>query len=868
MVVAEITRAETRARAELLNVHGYEVELDVTGGEDAFRSTSTVRFSCAAPGSATYADLLAAGPEAIESIVLNGRPLDPAAHFADGRISLPDLAAENTLRVLTSLEYSTPGFHRSIDPADDRVYTYTKFEPDHARRVYACFEQPDLKAPFTISVLAPENWTVISTQPTPEPSALGDGNARWDFPPTPRLPTYLMHVTAGEYHVVRSSHTTPRGQTLPLGLACRVSMTETLEADAAELLEITAAGLDHFTALFDLDFPFEKYDQQFVPHYPAGATEHPAAVTLEEDFLHRSRATEAEHEFRAVVILHEMAHQYFGDLTTRLWWDDLWLNESFAEWAGFQAAASATRFTGAWTTFAGDRKPWGYSDDLAPSTHPIAADVASVSEAMANFDGISYAKGASVLRQLITHLGEDAFVKGLRSYFAEHAWGNTTLADFLRHLETASGRDLGPWADAWLRTTRPNTLAARFTVAEDGAFASFEVEQEASAESPTLRPHHIAIGLYERTDGVLRRVHRIELDVDGPLTPVPTLVGRRQPDLVLVNDDDLGYALIRFDERSLATLLSSIGEFEDSLARSVCLTAASMLTDRGELPVPEFVRLTAAAIETETRVAVVQNLRRAVSRKLLTLADPAWSGHGRELVAGSALRVLERAEPGGDLQLAAAQLLAANATGEEQLALVERLYQGTESLPGLAPSRELRWSLLSRLVATGRADEAAIDAELAQDESDLSRRRASAARAAIQDPAHKEAAWALLTAKESPAPMTISEVGGAFRHTTDPALLTPFRDRYFELLPEVWENRKSFAKQNSAQVLFPLAVVDDELFELVDAFLDRHKDADPALVRCVTELRDLAHRTAASRALGTETSSGAATASGGPSATD
>jgi aminopeptidase N len=851
MVVAEITRAETQARAEMLNVHGYEIELDVTGGEDAFRSAVTVRFSCAAPGSATYADLLAAGPEAIESIVLNGRALDPAAHFADGRISLPDLAADNTLTVVASLVYSTPGFHRSTDPADGRVYTYTKFEPDHARRVYACFEQPDLKAPFTISVVAPADWTVISTQPTPEPAPLGDGNARWDFPPTPRLPTYLMHVTAGEYHVIRSTHTTPRGQTLPLALACRRSAAATLEAEAAELLEITTAGLDHFTALFDLDFPFEKYDQQFVPHYPAGATEHPAAVTFDEGFLPRSRPTAAEYEHRAVVILHEMAHQYFGDLTTMRWWDDLWLNESFAEWAGFHAAASATRYTGAWTGFAAGRKSWGYSTDLAPSTHPIAASgVATLSEAMANFDGISYAKGAAVLRQLITHLGEEVFVKGLRSYFAEHAWGNTTLADFLRHLETASGRNLGPWADAWLRTARPNTLAARFTLAEDGTFASFAVEQEAEAAHPTLRPHHIAIGLYEHTDGVLRRVHRVELDVDGPLTPVPELAGRRQPDLVLLNDDDLGYTLIRFDERSLATLLSSIGEFEDSLARSVCLTAAEMLTDKGELPVPEFVRLVAAAIQGETNVGVVQSLRRTVRQKLAFLADPAWSEHGRELLAQAASGLLERAEPGSDLQLAAVQLLAANAVDKEQLALVEGLYQGTKSLPGLARTQELRWSLLARLAATGRADDAAIDAEFARDGSDQGRRSAAAARASIQDPAHKEEAWALLTAQEPPAPMTLAEVGLAFRYTTDPALLAAFRDRYFEVLPAVWENRKSFSKQASAQLLFPLAVVDDALFELVDEFLLRHKDADPALVRSITELRDLAQRTAASRALG------------------
>ena len=360
---AEITRELTRERAQLVSVRSYEIELDVTGGEEAFGSTTTISFGCSSPGSHTHVDLLAE-PGRVSSILLNGHPLDPNVHFAEGRISLPDLAAENVLTVVASLGYTTPGFHRSTDPADGRVYTYTKFEPDHARRVYACFEQPDLKAPLSISVIAPESWTVISTEATPDPTPLGEGIARWSFPPTPPLSTYLMHVTAGEYHVVRSSHTTPRGQTLPLALAARRSLAETLEAEAEELFAITRAGLDYFTALFDLDFPFGKYDQQFVPHYPSGATEHPAAVTIEEDFLYRSRATDAEYELRAEVILHEMAHMYFGDLVTMQWWDDLWLNESFAEWAGHQALVEATRFTGGWTTFAQGRKSWGYAGPI------------------------------------------------------------------------------------------------------------------------------------------------------------------------------------------------------------------------------------------------------------------------------------------------------------------------------------------------------------------------------------------------------------------------------------------------------------------------------------------------------------------------
>jgi aminopeptidase N len=856
MSTAEITRAETRLRAELVSVQGYEIELDVTHGDSEFRSATTIRFDCRTPGSATYVDLLAE-PGAIAELTLNGRPLDPAEHFADGRITLPGLSAHNTLRVVATMGYATPGFHRSTDPADGKVYTYTKFEPDHARRVFACFEQPDLKAPFTISVIAPASWTVISTQPTPEPvpvpAAANDADgpvARWDFAPTPRLSSYLMHVTAGEYHVVRSAHTTPRGQHLPLALASRASLAEALEGDAEELFSLTRAGLDYFTALFDTDYPFDKYDQQFVPNYPAGATEHPAAVTIEDDLLFRSRATEAAHEQRAETVLHEMAHMWFGDLVTMQWWDDLWLNESFAEWAGHQSASEATRFTGAWTTFANSRKSWGYSTDLAPGTHPIAAEVNTVSEAMANFDGISYAKGASVLRQLIAHLGEEAFVRGLRSYFAEHSWGNTTLADFLRHLETAAGRPLDAWADSWLRTARPNTLGAEFTLAEDGTFASFAVLQDAQPEHPTLRAHHIGIGLYRRADGRLTRVHRVEAEVDGARTEVPALVGQPQPDLVLLNDGDLGYALIRFDERSKATLLAAVGEFEDSLARAVCMTSAAMLAEQGELPVPEFIRLTAAAIEAETSVSVVQGLRQSADMALLFLAEPRWAQRGRELLADAAMRRAHSAQPGDDLQLAAVQLLAANAVSEPQLAFVRGLYQGTVELPGLDVTQELRWRLLTRLAFAGLAGDAEIDAELAGDRTDLGERAALAARASIEDAAHKEAAWALLTGAESPAPMTTISVGLAFRQSADPELLTPFRERYFAGLRELWDNRLSFAKQASAQLLFPTAEVDRSLQDQLDAFRTQNKDADAALTRTVLELGDLARRAAASRALG------------------
>jgi aminopeptidase N len=849
MPAAEITREETRARARLLTVHGYDLDLDLARGASQFGSTATVRFACAEPGADTYIDLVADGGE-LRELVLNGTALDPAAHYADGRITLPGLAADNTLRVVADLPYQTDGtgLHRSVDPLDSKVYTYTKFEPDHARKVFACFEQPDLKAPLAITVTAPEHWTVIATQPTGQPEQLGDGAARWTFEPTPPLPTYLAHVTAGEYHLVRSTHTTPRGQVIPLGLGCRASLAEHLEAE--EIFGITAAGLDYFTGLFDLDYPFAKYDQVFVPSFPSGAMENPASVSISEDLIFHSRATEIEYEVRAVSILHEMAHMWFGDYVTMQWWDDLWLNESFAEYAGTQAAAQVTKYTGAWTTFANTRKGWGYAQDQLPSTHPIAADVATLSEAMANFDGISYAKGAAVLKQLIAFLGEEVFFAGIRAYFAEHAWGNATLAHFLHALEEAGGRDLKEWSRLWLETAGPNTLSAQFDTDENGAFTSFAVLQEASADYPTLRPHHIAIGLYQRLAATLVRVVQVEVDVDGQTTAVPALLGRIRPDLILLNDGDLGYTLIKFDERSQATLTEAVGEFQDSLARSICLTSATNMMILGELSVPRFVRLAAAAAAAEPSVAVLQNLHQALTYNALSfVADPAWVPRGRAFLAEQAEELLRAAEPGSDHQLAWARLLAATATADTQLDLLEGLLAGTAELPGLAVDTELRWALLGRLAATGRAGDGQIEAELRRDPSDSGIRHAHATRAQVPDAAHKAAAWELLTGPASPDVQTIIAVCFAFRDPGHAELLRPYSARFFEILPQLWERRSGFARLLTPLFLMPTVDAGPALLARADAFLAEHEDGDPGLVRAVLEGRATIARAAASRAL-------------------
>jgi aminopeptidase N len=840
---ADITRAETAERARLIHVESYDVALDLTQGGGSFGSTSVVTFGCTEPGAASYADLIA---ETVHEITLNGTPIDPATAYADGRIALTGLAEQNELRVVADCGYETGGFglQRSVDSSDGRVYTFTQFEAAHARRVFANFEQPDLKAAFTFHVTVPEHWTVLSNQPAPEPQPSGEGRAVWHFPPTPGISTYLTAIAAGEYHVIRDSHTTPGGQVIPLGVGCRQSMVPFLDVD--DIVLITQQGLDYFTGLFG-SYPFDKYDQVFVPDN-AGAMENVGCVILTESLLFRSKVTDTMYEQRAMIILHEMAHQWFGDLVTMKWWEDLWLNESFAELAGYLASAEATRFTQAWTTFCGGTKIWGYGQDQLPSTHPIAANVPTLSQAEANFDGISYAKGASVLKQLVAYVGRDAFFAGIRAYFAEHGWRNATLADLLRALEASSGRSLSDWSKAWLETAGPNTLRSEFEVGPDGAFTSFAVRQEAPAEHPTLRPHHIAIGLYNLAGGALERTHQVEVDIAGARTEVPSLAGVAQPDLILLNDDDLSYAIIRFDDRSLATLTEHIGHFRDGLARTLCWSAVADMASQAELSVPAFVRIVAAGMGSEPSVAVLQLLHMQTLRLLATMADPVFVPVGKQILAAEAIRQLRAAEPGSDLQLAWAQLLGGTASSPEQLDLVAGLLDGSAEILGLTVDTELRWSLLRRLAATGQAGDAEIDAELERDSTDAGRRNAAAGRAGIPDAEHKAAAWRQVAASTELGLEESVAVVRAFNAPEDADLLAPYAAKYFEQLPAIWAARADMLRVFLGSGLFPYTAASPALLSAVDAFL-AEPGLDPALSRVVIEGRDVVEKALRSRTL-------------------
>jgi aminopeptidase N len=827
-VTSNLTRDEAAARSALITVASYHVDLDLTGNDEVFGSVTVVRFDCAAPGSASFINLTA---PAVREITLNGKPVGLDAFDGD-RITLEGLAASNVLRVAADCAYSRSGegLHRFTDPADGRVYLYSDLETFDAHRVYACFDQPDMKATYELAVTAPADWLVISNM-TPE-SSIQDGEIlRWHFPPTPVMPTYITAVAAGPYHVVRDEH-----DGIPLGVFCRQSLAPYL--DPGEILEVTRQGFDFYHNSFGIKYPFEKYDQLFVPEFKEGAMENAGCVTFLESYIFRSRVTDFAREARGETILHEMAHMWFGDLVTMRWWDDLWLNESFATWAGTLAQAEATRWTSAWTTFAQLYKSWAYRQDQLPSTHPIAADIPDIHAVEVNFDGITYAKGAAVLKQLVAYVGRENFLDGVRRYFAAHAWGNATLADLLSALEQTSGRDLASWSREWLQTAGVNTLRPSYSIDSDGRFTEFAVEQEAAATHPLLRSHRIAIGLYDRTDAGLSRRLRVETDVAGPRTVIPELAGQPRPDLVLVNDDDLTYAKIRLDDHSLRTLIdASIGSFTDSLPAALCWAAAWDMCRDGEMAARDYVRLVMSGITSATDISVVQTLLRQAGQAARRFADPAWRETGLALMASGLRDLLAVAPAGSDEQLAYVRAFAGVATSAADLALLADLLNGSVQLDGLSVDTDLRWALLGRLVSRGAGfGPAEIDAELARDATDAGERHAATCRAAIPTAEAKREAWQALTGGELTIAMFRATLGG-FVDPDQPELIEPYREDYFGVVGDAWGDWSSAMAQDFVTGVYTICALSQETVQATDDYIAR---AQPpaALRRLLIEGRD------------------------------
>ena len=829
-MASNLTRDEAAARSSLIKVGSYRVDLDLTTGEETFFAVSVVRFDCTEPGSSTFVDLTA---PAVREITLNGAPVGLDAFDGD-RITLTGLAAGNVLRVMAECAYSRSGegLHRFTDPTDERVYLYSDLETFDAHRMYACFDQPDMKASYELSVTAPADWLVVSNM-APESTIEAGDALRWHFPPTPVIPTYITAMAAGPYHAVRDEH-----DGIPLGVYCRQSLASYLDPD--EILEVTRQGFDFYHQAFGIKYPFEKYDQLFVPEFKEGAMENAGCVTFLETYIFRSRVTDFAREVRGETILHEMAHMWFGDLVTMRWWDDLWLNESFATWAGTLAQAEATRWTSAWTTFAQVYKAWAYRQDQLSSTHPIVADIPDIDAVEVNFDGITYAKGAAVLKQLVAWVGRENFLAGLRKYFVANAWGNVTLADLLAALEATSGRDLTSWSAQWLQTAGVNTLRPSYSVGEDGRFTEFAVEQEAPASHPVLRSHRIAIGLYDLTETGLSRRGRVETDVAGARTVVPELAGQARPDLVLVNDEDLSYAKIRLDDHSLRTLIEQIGSFTDPLAAALCWAAAWDMCRDGEMAARDYVRLVMSGISSVADISVVQTLLRQAGQAARRFADPGWRTTGLALMASRLRDLLGTAQPGSDAQLAYVRAFAACATSDEDLGLLTGLLDGSVQVDGLTVDTDLRWALLWRLVSRGGGPRnfglAEIDAELARDATDAGERHAATCRAAIGSADAKREAWRLITGGQQTIAMLRATLAG-FADPDQPELVQPYREGFFAIVSDVWREWSSAMAQDFVSDVYTVCAVSPETVQATDAYL---ADADPpaSLRRLLSEGRD------------------------------
>jgi aminopeptidase N len=851
-----LTREEAQQRAGLVTAQSYLVDLDFTTGEERFAVTTAIKFSCVEAGASSFVDLIS---EKVTFLQLNGEELDVDEVFADSRIHLSNLGATNELIVKAEGEYSHTGegLHRFVDPADGRTYLYSQCETADARRIFPCFEQPDMKARFTFCVVTPPDWIVISNQPTPDPTTTQQGSLCWSFDETPIMSTYLAAVIAGPYRQWSDTYQSTDGRTIPLGVYVRESMAQHMDAD--NIIDITRRGFEFFEKSFKIPYPYEKYDQVFVPQYNFGAMENIGAVTLTEDhYIHRSKPLEADLAARANTILHEQAHMWFGDMVTMVWWDDLWLNESFAEFMAHYASVNNTRWVNGWTDFNATRKLRGYAQDQLPTTHPIMADIRDLDDVLVNFDMITYAKGASVLKQLVAWVGEDAFLAGVHNYLTKYAESNATLIDFLAEIEATSGQDLQQWSRVWLQEAGVTTLSPIIEVS-DGTYTRVSIAQEPAAVyarfkeiphrglpeinvTPSLRPHKIQIAGYDRVGDRVAQLWSVETIIDGALSEVEELSGKKVPDLLLINDLDLTFAKVRLDETSRAALPELLPVIDDSLVRALIWSSLWDSVRDGDLAPSTYINIALSAVTSEKNsMTLMSALTRLHTAVRLYVAKDARV-NTQIAVADQLLQFAEQVTPGSDQQLQffkAGAVLAANQSQWDQLAGV---YSGGQVIPGLVVDTEVRWDLLTHLVANGQLDSSAIDEELARDNTLSGRERAEGVQAALPTPEAKRAAWRRGVLDDTISNATQRRVlAGLMTTKMKPELLREFVGEYFSIIEQVWETRTNEMRQNIVNMLYPLQLLDDteiDVLEVTDQWLDDLGARLPALRRLILANRE------------------------------
>ncbi|MBT1171407.1 aminopeptidase N [Bifidobacterium sp. SO4] len=856
---SNLTRVEAEERKAVVEapIH-YHVNLDLTVGPKNFGSKALICFN-AKPGSSTFLDLIA---DEVTSIELNGRAIDPATAFVDNRIELTDLKEKNEVTVTAKCRYSNTGegLHRSVDPSDGNIYLYSQFEVPDARRVYAVFDQPDLKATFDFKVLAPESWIVTSNMPAAsveaDPRETLDGTLGekpnestrlWSFETTPVMSSYLTAICAGPYAEWHTEYHNEDGRTIPMAQYCRQSLAEAFAKDVDYLFDITKKGFAFYAKTWGVPYPYAKYDQIYVPEYNAGAMENIGMVTIRDSYVFESKVTDALAERRVVTVLHELAHMWFGDYVTMKWWNDLWLNESFAEFTSTLATAEATEWHDAWATFCSGEKSWALRQDQLPTTHPIVAPINDLNDTYVNFDGITYAKGASVLKQLAFYVGRTQFFEGIHNYLIKHSYSNATLADLLDELAQTSGRDLKAWSAKWLEQSGINTIAADVKENENGTIAELKLTQTASAEYPVLRPHRLAIGFYNEDEatGKIVRTDRLELDVDGETTVVSEAAGKQRPAFVLVNDEDLTYTKIRFDAESLAFAEANLHRFDDALARAVTWLAFWDMTRDGEFPAERFVDMTLRLLATETESTTFRYALACMSTTAHHYVAPAAREQVLRHVAAELWKLANAAEAGSDTQF---QLITAYlGYGEEGdsafAANAHGLLDGTVSLPGLEIDNNFTWTIVNALASVNEFGESDIDAQLAKRDTTENREFALGARAVRGLAEAKEWAWneALNNAELTNA--QLEAVARGFSATPRPDLAEPFAAKYFETVDWIWANKTYHMAEALLNGLYPGYADPATLTELGDAWLASHADADNALKRLIVENVASSHRT-------------------------
>jgi len=827
-----ISRSEARERSSHLAVNSYKVSIDVCQGAENFLVKCIVNFTCKTPGYETFIDAVG---KRIISATLNGAPVDTSAYDGESLV-IKNLAAENELIIEIEAIYSKTGegLQYSVDPADNEVYLYSQGETAYIRKMYPCFDQPDLKATFQLTVTAPTYWEVISNSPVKTKNKLDDTKSVWEFLPTPRISTYITALVAGPYYHVHDEY---KGEKkVPLGIFCRKSLADSL--DPENIFEVTKQGFAYFEKVFGLAYPFEKYDQIAVVDFNWGAMENSGAVTFLENLLvFRSKVTERMYEQRANTILHEMAHMWFGNMVTMQWWDDLWLNESFAEWSSHLACAEGTRFKDAWVGFNSGRKNWAYRQDQLSSTHPIATDMVDIETVNANFDGITYAKGASVLQQLVAHVGRDNFINGLKKYFAKHAFKNTTLNDLLVELEATSGRDLKPWVSTWLETAGVNTLRPKLNIA-DNKYSSIEITQEAPlvpSGSKELRPHRLAVGIYDvvNDEVVLRK--SVELDVAGAITAVPELAGEKVGDLLLINDRDFSYAKVRLDDRSVETLKKHLGKVKDNLTRAMCWAISWDMLRDAELSASDFIDIAIAGLPGETNITVVTTIESQLYAAVELYSDPAKRDAHREKVASALEKLLDSSPAGSDHQLQFARAFTSLASTPAQGARIKDLLDG--KLSGLKIDADLRWTFVNGLVERGIFGKAELDAELSRDNTINGQMGHAQGIAAIRTAEAKAIAWNSITKEDMTSSIRESTLRG-FLRASQRELLTPYVDKYFDLLLDMWGKKSYDISSSYVDMCFPIYTTEQSTLDKANNWLASHKDAASGLIRLVSENRD------------------------------